>query len=185
MSYTLDQFCADARRILKAKPADAGRAEVADRLKRLLVDREFVSAQFDPRIEADQKTIHRDAEVGFHVMIHHQRPGRRGAPHDHGASWAIYGVARGHTDMTEWRRLDDGSKAGHARIEEARTYRLGVGDTAAYGPHVIHNTHHPEGAWVVRVTGCDLDTIPRLRFVPERNEVKVTARAGAEVGAAP
>ena len=184
MPDTLPEFCAAARKIISAKPNDAGRKEVAERLSRLIVEPEFVLAEFDPRIEAGEKTIYRDPELGFHVMIHHQRPGRQGAPHDHGASWAIYGVARGHTDMTEWRRLDDGSKAGHARIEPLPSYRLGVGQTAAYGPHVIHNTHHPEGAWVVRVTGCDLDSIPRNRFVPEKNEVKVMGRAGAEIGAA-
>jgi predicted metal-dependent enzyme (double-stranded beta helix superfamily) len=184
MGYTLAEFCADARRILRAEAGDAARAQVAARLASLLVDRRFVSEHFDPQIEAGQRTLHRDAEAGFHVLAHHQRPGRQGAPHDHGASWAIYGVARGYTVMTEWRRLDDGKRAGHARIEPAGSYRLDVGDTAAYGPHVIHNTHHPEGAWVVRVTGGDLEAIPRNRFVPERNEVKVTTRAGAEAGAA-
>jgi predicted metal-dependent enzyme (double-stranded beta helix superfamily) len=184
MPYTLAEFCADARKILSARPNDDGRNEVAECLSRLIVEPAFVAAEFDPRTEAGEKTIYRDPKVGFQVMIHHQRPGRRGAPHDHGVSWAIYGVARGHTDMTEWRRLDDGSKPGHARIEPMPTYRLDVGQTAAYGPHVIHNTHHPEGAWVVRVTGCDLDSIPRNRFVPEKNEVKIMGRAGAEIGAA-
>jgi predicted metal-dependent enzyme (double-stranded beta helix superfamily) len=183
MSDSLAKFCADARQILADDQGDSGRRRIAERLRALLADGAFVAGEFDARVESGEKTIHRDAEAGFHLMIHHQRPGRQGAPHDHGASWAIYGVARGHTVMTEWRRLDDGATPGHARIEPSSTYRLGVGDTAAYGPHVIHNTHHPEGAWVVRVTGCDLDSIPRKRFLPERNEVKTIGRAGAEAGA--
>ncbi len=39
-----------------------------------------------------------------------------GGPHDHGASWAIYGQAVRYTDMTEWTRVDDGSKNCFAKV---------------------------------------------------------------------
>jgi len=41
---------------------------------------------------------------------------------------------------------------------------LRAGETRAYGPGVIHSTEHPQKAWVIRVTGTDLDAIPRYRF---------------------
>jgi hypothetical protein len=41
---------------------------------------------------------------------------------------------------------------------------LGPGQTRAYGAGVIHSTAHPEKAWVIRVTGTDLDNLPRYRF---------------------
>ena len=34
-------------------------------------------------------------------------------------------------------------------------------DTRAYGPGVLHSTEHPSKAWVIRVTGTDVDAIPR------------------------
>jgi hypothetical protein len=34
----------------------------------------------------------------------------------------------------------------------------------AYGPVVIHSTAHPKKAWVIRVTGTDLDELPRYHF---------------------
>ena len=43
-------------------------------------------------------------------------------------------------------------------------YRLAPGQTRAYGPGVIHSTAHPEKAWVIRVTGTDLDELPRYHF---------------------
>jgi hypothetical protein len=43
-------------------------------------------------------------------------------------------------------------------------YCLGPGQTKAYGPGVIHSTAHPEKAWVIRVTGTDLDVLPRYHF---------------------
>ncbi|HEX9836221.1 MAG TPA: hypothetical protein VGB90_05160 [Alphaproteobacteria bacterium] len=179
MADSLERFCADAREILKGGADDAARAKVAKRLESLLVEPEFVAKYFDPKVEAAQQVVYRDPATGFNVLVHHQKPSQRGAPHDHGESWAIYGVTRNYTDMTEWRRLDDAAKPGVARIEQARTYRLGVGQAAAYGPRVIHNTCHPDGAWVVRVTGCDLDEIPRRRYVPEKGEVKEFGRVPA------
>ena len=38
------------------------------------------------------------------------------------------------------------------------------GETKAYGPGVIHSTAHPKKAWVIRVTGTDLDVLQRYHF---------------------
>lgn len=172
MGYSLRDFCTDTKEIIASQPGSAARVQVAEKLKALLVDRDFVAAHFNEATQEAQRVVYADPELGFNVLVHHQRPGRRGQPHDHGDSWAIYGIARGYTVMTEWQRLDDGSKPGHAELEPTKTYRLDVGQSAAYGPRVIHNTHHPEGAWVVRVTGCDLDQVRRQRFNPEKREVR-------------
>jgi len=43
-------------------------------------------------------------------------------------------------------------------------YALGQGQTHAYGPGVLHSTEHPRKAWVIRVTGTDLDALPRYHF---------------------
>src|SRR5215210_1098526 len=108
MAYSLQDFCADAKILIETKPGDQARAAIAERLEA-------------------QRVIYADPELGFNVLVHHQRPGRRGQPHDHGDSWAIYGVARGYTIMTEWRRLDDGSQPGRAEVEPTTSYRLDVG----------------------------------------------------------
>src|SRR5215475_7396680 len=86
-----------------------------------------------------------------------------GKPHSHGSSWAIYGNAREYTEMTEWRRTNPESEA-HAVLQAVSRYRLGPGETKAYGPGVIHSTAHPKKAWVIRVTGTDLDVLPRYHF---------------------
>jgi hypothetical protein len=49
-------------------------------------------------------------------------------------------------------------------------YALGPGQTRAYGPGVLHSTEHPQKAWVIRVTGTDVDAIPRFRFKPDRGD---------------
>jgi hypothetical protein len=92
-----------------------------------------------------------------------QEPGKAGKPHSHGASWAIYGNAREVTEMTEWRRTNPQSDEHYALAPDKR-YGLRAGETRAYGPGVIHSTSHPRKAWVIRVTGTDLDKISRYHF---------------------
>lgn len=99
-----------------------------------------------------------------------------GGPHDHGSSWAIYGQAVRYTDMTEWARVDDGSKDGFAKIEKAREYRLERGDAGIFDDHKIHSISYPSGARFLRVTGVDLSTIKRARFNTKNNTVSLTRR---------
>jgi hypothetical protein len=40
-----------------------------------------------------------------------------------------------------------------------------------YLPHVIHSTAHPKKACVIRVTGTDLDHLPRFRFHPQQDKI--------------
>ena len=163
MAYTLEDFCAEGRAILKAETLANALPQVAERLGRLLVNPAFVSATFSDDMPPGRRVLHHDPETDFYVLAHVQEGNKVGKPHSHGASWAIYGNARELTEMTEWRRTNPESEA-HAELVAVSKYRLGPGETKAYGPGVIHSTAHPRKAWVIRVTGTDLDVLPRYRF---------------------
>jgi hypothetical protein len=72
--------------------------------------------------------------------------------------------------MIEWRRTNPASEEA-AILEPVCSYQLRPGETRAYGPHLIHSTAHPQGAWVIRMTGTDLDRLPRFRFNPQRDRM--------------
>jgi predicted metal-dependent enzyme (double-stranded beta helix superfamily) len=163
MAYTLDNFCADAHAILKGKPLDQALPQVAERLSSLLVNPQFVAATFNDEMPAGKRVLHHDPELDFYVLAHVQEPGKAGKPHSHGTSWAIYGNAKAVTDMTEWRRVNPENDA-HYELVASSKYGLGPGQTHAYGPNVIHSTAHKDKAWVIRVTGTDLDKLPRYHF---------------------
>ena len=165
MAYTLDQFCGESHAILKSKPLAGALPQIADRLAQLLSNPAFVAATFSTDMPPGKRVLHHDPELDFYVLAHVQEGGKTGKPHSHGASWAIYGTARGVTEMTEWRRINGTDEEG-AVLEKAKEYALGPGQTQAYGSGVIHSTAHPQKAWVIRVTGTDLDAIPRYRSDP-------------------
>jgi predicted metal-dependent enzyme (double-stranded beta helix superfamily) len=163
MAYTLEQFCTESGTILKSKPLASALTQVADRLARLLAYPDFVAETFNAEMPPGKRVLHHDPELDFYVMAHVQEGGKTGKPHSHGSSWAIYGNARASTQMTEWRRANPASED-HAELLATSKYSLGPGQTRAYGPDVIHSTAHPERAWVIRITGTDLDKLPRYHF---------------------
>jgi hypothetical protein len=163
MNYTLDEFCADCRSALQSSPLPPALEAMEQKLKQLLANPAFVTATFSDDMPPGKRVLHHDALTDMYVLAHVQDGGKTGKPHSHGASWAIYGNARAVTEMTEWRRVNpDGDDS--AVLEPVVRYRIGPGETRAYGPGIIHSTAHPEKAWVIRVTGTDLDAIPRFRF---------------------
>lgn len=170
MAYTLDEFCADSRAFLKSQVLSSALPQIADRLSRLLKNPAFVAATFSDDMPVGKRVLFHDAETDFHVLAHVQAGGTSGKPHSHGASWAVYGNAREETQMTEWRRANPESED-HVELVVASQYSLTPGQTRAYGPDVIHSTAHPRKAWVIRVTGTDLDKLPRYHFSAKRDKI--------------
>jgi len=172
MAYTLEQFCADHRVILTSGlPINEALDRVADKLKSLLANPDFVAASFSDDTPIGRRTLHHDPHTDVYVLAHVYEGPKKGTPHSHGASWAVYGTARAVTEMIEWRRTNPESEP-NAVLEPAKSYALRAGEVRAYGPGVIHSTAHPEKAWVIRVTGTDLDAIPRFRYRPKTDTIK-------------
>jgi len=170
MVYNLDQFCQDTRKNLKGLPLSEALDAIAADLSRLLGNQEFVNATFSESDPAGKKELFHDQETDFYVYAHIQAPGKTGAPHSHGASWAVYGNAMNATDMTEYRRANPDNEEAVV-LQRTAHYALTPGKTRGYGPGVIHSTAHAKKAWVVRVTGTDLDQLPRFHFKRARDRI--------------
>ena len=178
MAYTLEAFCADARAQLKAHPDASGRELVRGLLEKLLADPDFQQKHV-LSAPTGRHNIHEDPELKFCVLVHVNAESGKSPPHDHGKSWASYGQATGYTDMTEYRRTDGGRGAGAAEIDLSKSYRLEPGKAGFYDVGVIHAIDYPEGARFVRVTGQDLEKVPRLKFDTQAKQAIVIESASA------
>jgi len=178
MPYTLDAFCHDCRDALKSDTGRGGREQVRGLLEKLLADKDFV-AQYVTPMGPGRHTLYEDPDLGFVVLSHVNAKGGKSPPHDHGASWAVYGQATQYTEMTEWRRTDGGPAGvpGPVKLEVARRYRLEPGHAGLYDVRDIHAIDYPDGARFVRVTGTDLEVVPRLKFDLQRGEAQVIESA--------
>jgi hypothetical protein len=172
MTYTLEDFSRDCHAALSEDAGPAGRGKIRAKLEQLLANPDFVRKHLAGQGEG-RTLLYHDPDTGVHVMAHGaDRGDRPGRPHDHGASWAVYGQAIGATEMTVWERTDDRARDGHAEVEAINSFVLEPGRAALFDTGIIHSTAHPGPARWVRVTGADLDTIERYSYDPERQAMK-------------
>jgi predicted metal-dependent enzyme (double-stranded beta helix superfamily) len=171
MAYQLDQFVADCRSILKRDPGPAGREEVRVKLEHLLDNPDFIRTHCGEDTPRGLHVLYEDPDLGFQVLAHINDKARISPPHDHGASWAIYGQATHYTDMIEWEREDNGADPKHAKLKPVKKYRLTPGHAGIYQDGKIHSIDYPDHSRFVRVTGTNLDRIDRVRFDLKTGEV--------------
>ena len=175
MAYDLKQFCDDTRTALQSgKPLAENLTTVADHLKQLINNEDFINETFDDDTPFGKRVLYHDPDLDFYVLAHVQHGGKKGSPHSHGTSWAIYSNARESTRMTEWNRVNPDSEE-KVVLRIADQYLIEPGQSRAYPPGKIHSTEHLNKAWVIRVTGTDLDHVPRFRFKKGRDEILETA----------
>jgi hypothetical protein len=161
MSYTLEQLSADIRNALNADAGPAGKQAVCALVSKVLLDKEFVAQHLTAEQCRPRKVLFEDPDLGFCVCGHVYEQPAHGKPHDHGSSWAIYGLAVGDTEMTDWRIVKPGDGADPTLVAPERTYVLRPGDAHFYDVGVVHSPKRDSLTKLVRIEGANLDHIKR------------------------
>jgi hypothetical protein len=172
MTYELEDFCRDCRETLARGTGPEALEGVRRSLARLLANAAFVERTCGPEAKPGLHLLYEDAGLGFQVLAHINEKPRVSPPHNHGESWAVYGQATGYTDMTEFRRTDDGGDPAHAKLEMTRKYRLNPGEVGIYASGAIHSIDYPEKSRFIRITGTNLDRIYRDAFDPATGAIR-------------
>ena len=172
MTYTLEQLGADIRAALKADPSVAGKQAVLKLVSRALVDKDFVAKHLTADQCKPRKVLYEDPELGFCVCGHVYMKPAHGEPHDHGTSWAIYGLAEGDTEMTDWTIVKKGDGANPTLVEPSRSYVLRPGDAHFYDVGVVHSPKRDTLTRLIRIEGANLDHV-------KRSNIKAAAKATA------
>jgi predicted metal-dependent enzyme (double-stranded beta helix superfamily) len=76
----------------------------------------------------------------FHFAINGvvRLPGRKGSIHDHDRAWTAYGILDGTEMLERFRRVDDRSKDGYARLELESALQGHIGTVDLVPPFAIH-----------------------------------------------
>jgi hypothetical protein len=161
MTYSLEQLSADIRQALKADPGTAGKEAVCKLVSKVLRDQEFIAKHLTPDQCRPRKVLYEDPELGFCVCGHVYEKPAHGQPHDHGSSCAIYGLAVGDTEMTDWHIVRKGEGGAPTLVEPAKTYVMRPGDSHFYDVGVIHSPKRDGLTKLVRIEGKNLDHVKR------------------------
>ncbi len=165
MPITLQEFAGECHAFLKADPGPKGREKVRRRLEDVLKDDAFVAANLGPDNNQSRSVIYKDPEIGFLICAHvHEGATAGGRPHDHGASWAIYGQAHGHTDMTEYRVVSEGKGTKGWIVASKETYRLERGMARTYNERDVHSTRRDGETRLIRIEGPNISSEDRRQY---------------------
>lgn len=174
MTYGKDEFIVDCREAMKTLDGDGARQSICVSMEKLLQNKDFIAENLGTDKEEGRHTVYRCEETGFNLLFHIFDAANGAPPHDHGASWAVYGQAVGHTDMTEWEYDDKADK-----LVVSKEYRLDPGKAGIFPPNAIHSIQYTAGARFVRVTGVDLETVTRRVFDADTHEMRTQNSNGA------
>ncbi len=164
MGETLHRFAADCHDILKRDAGKAGLQQVSDNLQKILVNQEFVQEHLGPDNESPRTLLYKDPELGFCIFAHVHKSGSGSPPHDHGASWAIYGQAVGTTTMTDYELVERSSSGAPGKVKAVRSYDLTPGVSKAYDVGEFHAPKREGETRLIRIEGVNLDTITRDKY---------------------
>jgi hypothetical protein len=161
MTYTLEELSADIRKALKGNPGLAGKETVCKLVSRVLLDKEFIATHLTAEQCRPRKVLYEDPDLGFCICGHVYETASPGAPHDHGSSWAIYGLAVGDTEMTDWRIVKQGQGDVPTLVEPGKVYVLKPGDCHFYDVGAVHSPRRTGLTKLVRIEGRNLDHVKR------------------------
>jgi hypothetical protein len=173
MTYTLEQLAGDIKSALKADPGKGGKQAVCKLVSKVLVDQAFIAQHLNAADCKPRKVLYEDPELGFCICGHVYEKPAHGSPHDHGSSWAIYGVAVGDTEMTDWRIVEKGDAARPSLVEPERSYVMKPGDSHFYDVGAVHSPKRDTLTKLVRIEGANLDRI-------KRSNIKAAQKVAAE-----
>ncbi len=108
--------------------------------------------------------LYEDPELGFCICGHVYETPAHGTPHDHGSSWAIYGLAVDDTEMTDWRIVQRGDDNNATLVAPERTYMLQPGDAHFYDVGVVRSPKRDSVTKLVRIEGTNLDHVKRTNI---------------------
>lgn len=172
-SFTVAE-CIEALRNITHRESEA-KAVIAS--VRPLAERLAMSDELGKR---ERKTP--DPEQGFGFDLLHEEPdhtlvaailtwlpGRITPPHDHG-TWGVIAGIEGEEINTFWRRTDDGSQPGRARVEKESEIILTPGSSLVLMPRTIHSIENrSDGINVsLHIYGMHINHTERSQFDPER-----------------
>jgi hypothetical protein len=163
MSFTVDSFAAECRKILKNDPGRAGREKVRDLVQRVLQDKDFLATCLTENTP-DRQVLYEDPELGFCICAHLNKDAREANPHDHGSSWAIYGQAFGETEMSDWEIVEPASEGKPGKVKRARVYSLSPGMAHIYHEGDVHSPKRVATTGLIRIEGKNTQKMKRLAY---------------------
>ncbi len=176
-TYTIDTFIGEVKEILTdVGPSDVGLNKIASRMRELAKHPELAGDEPMGNIHtgSQSKPLYID-DSGLILVRARFGPEAMTPIHSHG-SWGVIGVYQGRDQYQVWRRLDEGSGPGDARVELVEERILEPGDAVVLPPppQDIHaqRGHDGKATYEYVLFGANTMVLPRLYFDPSHDSAE-------------
>jgi hypothetical protein len=163
MGYTLEQFAKECHDALKAEPGPGGRKKLVDNVQNVLKDEAFVAKHVGDDVP-ERKILYEDPELGFCILAHNYHGAKVSNPHDHAHSWAIYGQAKGETEMSDWDKIEPATADKPGKVKHRRVYTLKPGMAHVYNEGDLHSPRREGSTKLIRIEGTNMEKVKRLSY---------------------
>jgi predicted metal-dependent enzyme (double-stranded beta helix superfamily) len=182
--YTLAEFTADMQQLVCRHP---DQAELFDRgttyLEQLMRNPDAVPERYQVPCGVGHRPNHGNWALfrseGLFIAAVVWGPGDAVQAHDHN-TWGMIGFFKNTIQETRYRRVDDRSRPGYARLEKDRTLFLKPGEVSLLTPETdeIHRLDNfsDRPTVEIHVYGKDLVGLPRCVYDPEHDRVTAFAQ---------
>lgn len=181
--YTMEVFVANVKQVFANNRDPRAQAQgVAKHMKEMLAVPGWLEEKLNLPVEGGvgRTDLYLDEEhghpgPGFLLMCSVQLPGQHNAPHDHGASWVVYGVYQGAIEQTKWRWEYPESDRTAPEIKDVASWVQGEGEVAFFLPGEIHTTRCVADGrtLVLRLEAQKLDRVVRHRYNQHTNSAEM------------
>ena len=163
MATTLEQFARECHDILKQDPGPAGRRKLCARLETALLNASFIKACLNDQTP-ERHILYEDPELGFCILAHNYHGAKESNPHDHAHSWAIYGQAKGETEMSDWDKVEQALPDKPGKVARRRVYTLKPGMAHVYNEGDLHSPRREGSTKLIRIEGTNMEKVKRLSY---------------------
>jgi predicted metal-dependent enzyme (double-stranded beta helix superfamily) len=117
--------------------------------------------------------LYEDPDHHFVINATVRQPGSKGAVHDHGHSWTLYGLVEGTERIERYKRLDNGKRPGYAELKLIADREMGPGGVDFVPPYEVHAERGGPGRSVAIIVRSErmVGRFKQHMFDPERSTV--------------
>ncbi len=172
--YSISDYITDIQTIAKTQSDEQKITQMIKPLaQRLAMSDEFKKDKYKVCDEQQGFGVHLLHEEDNHdlgVFLFSWLPGRGTLPHNH-KTWAVVAVVSGEEHESYWKRTDDGSVEGYAKLEQTGEGIMKPGDVATCTTDDIHGVVNNGQAisMSLHTYGRHINHTGRSQFDPEKN----------------
>ena len=183
MIFTLPRLVTACEDYLLSQELDIACQNITKTLARYLRSAVFVKDTIPDEINGRHTAYER--YKGLTVLAHHHPKPVASEPHDHGCTWAIYGVAAAKTAMYEWELVEPAKDGQRGKVKLKRSYWIMPGMAFYFPRGAIHSHRTYDDFKLIRIEGMNIRSnrfkVGGKYFEPVSTEVDSTSRSGRSV----